>query len=546
MRVKLAYGRDGLWVDLPDRNVTVLEPTFVPGLSDEPGAIRQAMREPIGAAPLRELVHRDDSVAIVFSDLTRPMPNDRVLPVLLAELAHIPNRDIVLINALGTHRANTPEELDRMLGSEITGAYRIVQHDCTDKGQMTYLGETRYGHPIWVNNTYLAAKVKILTGFIEPHFFAGFSGGPKAVLPGIAGEETILGNHSGPMIGHPGAGWGRTIGSPVWEEILEVAQMTRPDFILNVTLNRERAITRVFAGKMESAHRQGTEFARKQAMVSVDRAFDIVISTNSGYPLDLNLYQAVKGMSAAAQVVKPGGAIVLAAECWDGIPNHGEYRSLLHMADHPQKLLDIVNQPGFSKRDQWEVLVQALIQLKADVHLKSTYLPDAEIRGALLTPWRRRWPSSSSGTVVMLLSASCPKDRRPSPFWHNKKLPQLGSVGSLTSNESCGTKIETHTSRGVRPGSLFERRRDAEMSRYGVRQLRLARNRLCPRALLAGCRDPWPKGRLRTRGICLPGCSTILPVSSTGSCDRTWPCSERHLAASSLESPSTACAPEAV
>jgi lactate racemase len=314
------------------------------------------------------------------------MPNDRVLPVLLEELAHVRTADIVLINALGTHRPNTPEELERMMGPDIVSRYRIVQHDCTNKSQMSYLGETRHGHPIWVNKTYLAAKVKILTGFIEPHFFAGFSGGPKAVLPGVAGEETSLGNHSGPMIGHPGTGWGRTVGSPLWEEIMEVAQKTRPSFILNVTLNKDRAITNVFAGKMEPAHRQGAEFARRQAMVSVKQPFDIVISTNAGYPLDLNLYQAVKGMSAAAQIVKPGGAIILAAECWDGIPNHGEYRNLLHMADQPQKLLDIINQPGFSKRDQWEILVQALIQLKADVHLKSTYLPDEEIRRALLTP----------------------------------------------------------------------------------------------------------------------------------------------------------------
>jgi nickel-dependent lactate racemase len=386
MRVKLAYGREGLWIDLPERNVTVLEPGFAPGLADEAGAIRQALRQPIAAPPLRDTVQRGDTVAIVFSDLTRPMPNDRVLPVLLEELAHVPTADIVLINALGTHRPNTPEELERMMGPDIVSRYRITQHDCTDKSQMSYLGETCHGHPIWVNKTYLAAKIKILTGFIEPHFFAGFSGGPKAVLPGVAGEETILGNHSGPMIGHPGTGWGRTVGSPLWEEILEVAQKTRPSFILNVTLNKDRAITNVFAGKMDPAHLQGAEFARQQAMVSVKQPFDIVISTNAGYPLDLNLYQAVKGMSAAAQVVKPGGAIILAAECWDGIPNHGEYRNLLHLADQPQKLLDIINQPGFSKRDQWEILVQALIQLKADVHLKSTYLPDEEIRRALLTP----------------------------------------------------------------------------------------------------------------------------------------------------------------
>ena len=373
-------------VDLPDDNVTVVEPRFVPGLDDEAGHIRQALRQPLGARPLRELVKQGDSVAIVFSDLTRPMPNDRVLPVLLEELSHIPTEDFVLINALGTHRHNTPEELKGMLGESIVSRYRIVQHDCMDTGNLANLGQTRFGHEVWLNRTYLDAKVKILTGFIEPHFFAGFSGGPKAVLPGVAGERTILGNHSAPMIGHPETNWGVTEGNPVWEEIREVAERTRPAFLLNVTLNKHKAITGVFAGDMLQAYRHGTAFIRGHAMVNVPAPFDIVITTNAGYPLDLNLYQVVKGMSAAAQIVKQGGAIIAAAECWDGIPDHGEYKNLLHRAHSPQEMLDIVSQPGFLLRDQWEAQIQAQIQLKADVYLKSSHLSDEETRKALLIP----------------------------------------------------------------------------------------------------------------------------------------------------------------
>jgi nickel-dependent lactate racemase len=386
MEIELAYGRDGLVVNLPEDRVTVIEPLFTPGLDDEATHIATALRHPMGAWPLRNLVKREDDVAIVFSDLTRPMPNDRVLPILLDELSHVPVENIVLINALGTHRANTEEELVGMLGQSIVDNYRIVQHDCLDQDSMAHMGTTQFGHETWVNKMYLRAKVRILTGFIEPHFFAGFSGGPKAVLPGIAGEISILGNHSGPMIGHPSANWGVTAGNPLWEEIHEVAKKTKPTFILNVTLNRDRDITGVFAGDMTEAHRNGTEFVRSQAMVDVPEPFDIVITTNAGYPLDLNLYQAIKGVSAAAQIVKPGGAIIVAAECWDGIPDHGEYKNLLHNASSPQELLDTISQPDFLVRDQWEAHIQALIQLKADVHLKSSHLSDEEIRKALLEP----------------------------------------------------------------------------------------------------------------------------------------------------------------
>jgi nickel-dependent lactate racemase len=394
MKVRLAYGKEGLWIELPDGNVTVVEPRFVPGLPDETKAIRNALREPIGTPPLQDLVRRDDTVAIVFSDITRPQPRKRMLPVLLEELAHVLSENIVLINALGTHRPNTEGELIDMLGREIAKGYRIVQHNAWDKGNMVYLGPTSFGHETYINGVYMGAKVKILTGFIEPHFFAGFSGGPKAVLPGLADERSVLGNHDAEMIGHPKATWGVTEacpelgrrGNPIWEEMREMAAKTEPTFLLNVTLNKNKEITAVFAGDVWQAHAAGTVFARKSVMVPVPEPFDIVVTTNSGYPLDLNLYQAVKGMSAAALVVKEGGSIIAAAECWDGIPDHGEYKNILKMADSPQKLLEVIRAPGFLMQDQWEAQVQAQIQLKADVYVKTSYLSDEQIREALLLP----------------------------------------------------------------------------------------------------------------------------------------------------------------
>ena len=386
MKVRLAYGKEGLWVELPDDHVTVMEPRFMPGLPDETEAIRNALRKPIGTPPLRDLVKPDDTVAIVFSDITRPQPRERMLPVLLETLSHVPPEKIVLINALGTHRPNTDEELVGMLGKEIVQSYRIVQHNAWDKDNMVHLGPTSFGHETYINGVYMEANVKILTGFIEPHFFAGFSGGPKAVLPGLADERSVLSNHDAEMIGHPRATWGVTEGNPIWEEMREMAAKTDPTFLLNVTLNKNKEITGVFAGDVWQAHAAGTAFARESVMVPVPQPFDIVVTTNSGYPLDLNLYQAVKGMSAAALVVKEGGSIIAAAECWDGIPDHGEYKNILKMADSPQKLLEVIRAPGFLMQAQWEAQVQAQIQLKADVYVKTSYLSDEQIKEALLQP----------------------------------------------------------------------------------------------------------------------------------------------------------------
>jgi nickel-dependent lactate racemase len=410
MQIELAYGRLGLPVNLPDNApVSVIEPHFVPGLTDERASIIQALRSPTGTEPLRDVAGANDSVAIVFSDLTRPMPNDRVLPPLLQELAlaGVSDAQIVLINALGTHRPQTDEELRGMLGDQIVDRYRIVQHDAWGD-DLVPVAKNRAGHPVSINRAYVEASLRILTGFIEPHFFAGFSGGPKAVLPGIADIDAILDNHNGAMLADPNATWARTEArpehgrgaNPLWEEMLAVAQRTAPSFLLNVTLNQKREVTGVFAGDMLAAHREGVAFVRKTAMRLVSHPFDVVITSNSGYPLDLNLYQAVKGMSAGAQIVRPGGDIIVAAECWDGIPDHGEYKRMLWEASSVQELWDTVTAPGFRRHDQWEALVQARIQRQANVHVYADGLSDDDIQHALLIPCR-----SIEDTVARLRGA---------------------------------------------------------------------------------------------------------------------------------------------
>ncbi len=389
MRLKLAYGREGLYIDLPDgADITVIEPRYVAGLVDEEAALAAALAAPQGTSPLRDLVGAADTVAIVFSDITRPMPNDRVLPPLLAALrgAGVGDDQVTLINALGTHRSQSEDELVRMLGEELVQCYRIVQHDAWDDKQLVGVAQNRAGRTVRINRAYVEASVKILTGFVEPHFFAGFSGGPKAVLPGIADIESIMDNHGAELLSDPGATWAVTEGNPLWEELRDVALATEPTFLLNVTLNRDRALTGVFAGEMRAAHREATDFVRANALQRVAAPFDIVITSNSGYPLDLNLYQAVKGMSAAAQIVKEGGDIIIAAECWDGIPSHGEYGRLLREASSVDALLATIRTPGFRCHDQWEAQIQAQIQQKASVHVYADGLTDEQLRQALVIP----------------------------------------------------------------------------------------------------------------------------------------------------------------
>lgn len=385
MEVQLAYGQGSLTLSLPNSaDVTVVEPRYAPGLPDEESALQDALKSPVGATSLQEVARGKGQVAIVVSDVTRPMPTARVLPPILETLG--PHRDVVLINATGTHRPSSPHELQTMLGSDVVQRYPIVQHDARDRSTMTSLGVMPSGKELWVNRDYQEANVRILTGLIEPHFFAGFSGGPKAVLPGIADSESIMHNHSADNLDHPKATWGITKGNPIYMEMMEAALRSDPSFLVNITVNRDGAITGVFAGSLAPAHEEGTAFSLQNAMRLVDAPFDIVVTSNSGYPLDMNLYQGVKGLSAAGRIVRTGGTIILAAECRDGIPDDSNYGRILHMADSPQTLLDIVRDSSHHLEGAWQAHIQALVQLKARVLVHSCSLTPTQIREALLVP----------------------------------------------------------------------------------------------------------------------------------------------------------------
>ena len=366
MKVNLAYGSGHLPIEVPDDRTTVIEPAHIDGLADEKAAVLDALQNPIGSQPLLERISPDAKICIAFTDITRATPNDRIIPWLLEHLGG-PNDNITLLNQLGTHRPNTREELETMLTPEVVANYRVLNHEPENPEALVQVGTTADGTPALLNRHIVEADLRIITGFIEPHFFAGFSGGVKGIMPGCAGLETVMSNHGAKNIGDPQATFGVTEGNPLWEELRDIALKTGPSFLLNVTLNEQRDITNVFAGDIIEAHKTGCVFVKKSAMQPVEQPFDIVVTTNSGYPLDLNLYQGVKGMSAGARVLKEGGTLILAAECREGVPDGSPLDDLLRSADSIEEILAMLSTPGFVRPEQWQAQIQALVQRRAEV-----------------------------------------------------------------------------------------------------------------------------------------------------------------------------------
>jgi lactate racemase len=385
-RVPLAYGRGFLEVDLPRDRTDVIEPVSVPGLKDEKESFLRSLNHPIGSRRLREHLFPNATVCIVFTDITRATPNERIIPWLLEYLIEVvPPSNITLINGTGTHRPNTDAELRRLLTDEVVERYRVLNHQADDPNELVQVGTTRAGGPALINRRLVEADVRISTGFIEPHFFAGFSGGPKGIMPGVAGLRTVLQNHSGLNLSNPQASFGVLDGNPIWEEMRDLALLVGESFLVNVTLNERREITGVFSGHLISAHREGCHFVRQTAMQKVTAPYQVVVTTNSGYPLDQNLYQAVKGMSAAARIVRKGGTIVIASECSDGVPNGSPYERLLKYSDSFEDLFRYITDPTREEPEQWQVIVQMVIQRRAEVLVYSG-LPDEKVLAAKLRP----------------------------------------------------------------------------------------------------------------------------------------------------------------
>jgi nickel-dependent lactate racemase len=384
--VRLAYGEVGMLVELPTDRTTIVTPRHRTAAPDPLALLREAIAAPIAGPSLATLLRPGQRVAISVCDITRPQPRAVMLRAILEVLdGVIRPEDIVVLIATGTHRSNTPDELAAMLGADVVAACRVVNHDARDASSLEDLGMVG-DVPVSLAREWVEADVRITTGFVEPHFFAGFSGGPKMVAPGLAGIDTVLELHNARRIGDPRATWGVTEGNPVHEAVRAIAAAHPVDFAVDVLLNDEQALTQAFAGELFAMHAAARDAARVEAMQPVDRRFEIVVTTNSGYPLDQNLYQTVKGMSAGATVVKPGGTIICAAECRDGLPDHGSYGDLLAARSTPAELLKMISSSPVTIPDQWQVQIQARVQMQANVLLRTDGLRDRQVRAAHLEP----------------------------------------------------------------------------------------------------------------------------------------------------------------
>lgn len=371
MKVHLPFGEHGIEATLPD-GATVLRPAATPPLANPDAAVRHAIAAPLAGPPLAALARPGATATIVVSDITRPVPNAVLLPPMLEalEAGGVAPDAITILIGTGLHRVSRDDERERIVGADIASRYRVLDHDARDAASHRYLLTTPRGTPVEVNAAYLEADIRILTGFVEPHLFAGYSGGGKAMLPGICGAAAIMANHDATMIGHPNATWCTTQGNPIFEEMRDVALKTAPSFTLNVTLDERKRITGVFSGELIAAHDAAIAQAERQAICEIPGLFDVVVVTNMGYPADLVLYQAVKGMSVAAQAVRFGGAILLVAECREGL-GAPEYAAMLRSELSPGALLDRLVSAPHTAVDQWQVQVQAMVQARADVWVHS-------------------------------------------------------------------------------------------------------------------------------------------------------------------------------
>lgn len=384
VEVDLAYGSGGLRVALPAERTTVIAPLSPDAAADPAGTLRDALRNPVAGPALRDRVRPGQAVAVSICDATRPQPRKAMVAALLAELDGIVDRDaLTLLVATGTHRANTDEELRAMLGHDFVDTIRIVNHDSRDPAMLRDRGLVN-GIPVLLNRHWVDADVRITTGFVEPHFFAGFSGGPKLVAPGLAGLETVLTLHDARRIGDERAVWGVCEGNPVHDDIRAIAAASAVDYAFDVVLNRRQEIITAFGGDLLAMHAAARETVRRMSMRPVHGLFDVVVTTNSGFPLDQNLYQSVKGMSAAATVVKPGGLIICAAECSDGFPDHGSFREVLASAPTPAALLAAIEARTTTVPDQWQVQILARVLTRARVGVYTSGLTDAQLRTAHL------------------------------------------------------------------------------------------------------------------------------------------------------------------
>jgi lactate racemase len=370
VKVRLAYGMKGLVAEIPDHNLAkvLTMPDARPVKNTEADAA-YALEHPIGSPPLSTLAAKSRSACVVICDVTRPVPNALLLPPILETLERcgIAPENVTILIATGLHRPTTTEEREFLVGPRITRSYRVIDHAARRLEDQKFLGSTCNRTPVYIDKAYCEADLKITTGFIEPHLMAGFSGGPKLIAPGCAGELTIKALHSPFFLEHPECREGSIDGNPLHHELLEIERMAGHDFLVNVSLNAGRAVTAIFAGGPRQAHAAGIAFVRTAVEVSVDKPVDIVVTTSAGFPLDLTFYQAIKGITAALPVVKEGGMIIIAAECAEGLGGSEFTEMATRFSDPESFVRAIAGRPV--KVDQWQLEECAKAARKAVIEL---------------------------------------------------------------------------------------------------------------------------------------------------------------------------------
>ncbi len=388
MKSLFLFGKGGIEVSVPDGfDCHEIRSRKAVAVTDEAAAVNEALDHPIACEPLMDLARGRKTAAISVCDITRPAPNRITLPPLLARLhkAGIAADSIIILIATGLHRAATREEVDIIVGPEIAAKYRVVSHNARALEEHRYAGETRRGTPVYVDERFVSADLHITLGFIEQHLMLGFSGGRKLIVPGLAAQETIKVIHSPRFIREPLATEGSITGNPLHEELLECARMVRHDFIVDVALTQERKIAGVFAGDPVKAHAAGVEFVEKACLEEVDELADVVITSSAGFPLDLTFYQSAKGITAAAHIAKPGGRILIIAECAEGMGSEEYARMVKNMKGGYAEYLDQVRDLPVEV-DRWQLEKLSLAGVQNELYYYTPGVTKKEL-GPLGTRW---------------------------------------------------------------------------------------------------------------------------------------------------------------
>jgi nickel-dependent lactate racemase len=391
MRMKtilFPYGKEFLSYDIPDsrfKGELVSQMHHYKASKSQEELVRESLEHPIGTPALRVMAEGKKKVVLIASDHTRPVPSRVIVPQLLGEIrGGSPDAEITILISTGCHRATTQAELESKFGPQIMKQEKIVLHDC-DSPDMVYLGKLPSGGDLIINRLAVEADLLVAEGFIEPHFFAGFSGGRKSILPGIASRKTVVYNHNAEFIAHPAARTGITEDNPIHTDMLYAARKARLDFICNVVINSAKEVIYAASGDCDLAHRAGREFLLSKCRVAPCMA-DIAISTNGGYPLDQNIYQAVKGMTAAETTVRKGGVIIQLAKSNDGHGAPEFHKTFAEEKDLGRMLDTFMRTPKESTRiDQWQSQIFARVLRHATVIYVSD-APDEMVRDLHMIP----------------------------------------------------------------------------------------------------------------------------------------------------------------